>query len=85
MYGRGNITEFGELLLRFCKYTSEFISSEDYRYHICIEILLHEVMTRRWWWWWWWWLFRRVRGLWKNVRQFIPHLLFFFLFFFSGD
>ena len=30
---------------------------------------------------WWWWLFPRVRGFWENVRQFIPQLRFFFLFF----
>ena len=31
------------------------------------------------------WLFPRVRGFWENVRQFIPRLRFFLLFFLSGD
>ena len=28
-----------------------------------------------------WWLFPRMRGFWENVKQFIPHLRFFFFFF----
>ena len=35
-------------------------------------------------WCWCWWLLPRLRGLWENVRPYVPRLRFFFFFFFSS-